>query len=135
VDELMQTSTAMGRPDLWGAGLKTVAMLSIVVAVMIVVLFLIRRFVYARDGLGHGGLIRVLCIHHLSPKERIGLVDVAGEKLVIGITPENITCLTTISDSEIEGRIGQAGEDNAGKGLFRGILSASMKGRGRSNGK
>lgn len=130
----MQTQAAMGQPDLWGAGLKTVAMLSIVVAIMIVVLFLIRRFVYAKDGNGHGGLIRVLSIHHLSPKERIGLVDVAGEKLVIGITPENITCLTRISDSEAHGKIDQAGKDSPGKGLFRGILSASMKGRGRSNG-
>jgi flagellar biogenesis protein FliO len=69
----------------------------------------------------------------LSPKERIGLIDVVGEKLIVGITPERITCLTTISNPEVEDRIEKATRDKAEKGLFRGILNASMKGRGRPN--
>lgn len=90
----------MYQPDLWGAGLKTLAMLCIVIGVLILVLFLMRRFLSLREGPWQGQLIRVLSSYHVTPKERIVLIDVAGEKIVIGITPENITSLAKIDKPE-----------------------------------
>ncbi len=100
-----ETSVVAYQPDLWGAALKTLAMLSIVIAVLILVLFLMRRFLYLRTGSGHGELIKVLSSYHMTPKERIALIDVAGEKVLIGITAENITRLAKIKDPKALARI------------------------------
>ena len=132
LNKLAQAPEALNQPDLWGAGIKTVAMLSIVVAVLIVVLYLIKRFVYNKQGLVQGGLIDVISLYHVSPKERIGLVDVAGEKLVVGITPESITCLTTITNPEVKSKIAEAKQSGVGKGLFKRILDSSVNGQEKS---
>ena len=78
--ELTGTSGMMSQPDLWGTGLKTFAMLCIVVAILILVLFLMKRFFYLKNGSGHGQFIKILSSHHLSPKQRVALIDVVGEK-------------------------------------------------------
>ena len=131
--ELTVTSQAMSQPDLWGTGLKTFAMLCIVVAILILVLFLMKRFFYLKDGSGHGQLIKILSSHHVSPKERIALIDVVGEKIVIGITPENITFLTKIEKSEALDRIESLGAAGAPHGLFASFLRSSLKGKGRTS--
>ena len=131
--ELTVTSQAMSQPDLWGTGLKTFAMLCIVVAILILVIFLMKRFFYLTDGSGHGQLIKILSSHHVSPKERIALIDVVGEKIVIGITPENITFLTKIEKSEALDRIESLGAAGAPHGLFASFLRSSLKGKGRTS--
>ena len=131
--ELTVTSQAMSQPDLWGTGLKTFAMLCVVVAILILVLFLMKRFFYLKNGSGHGQLIKILSSHHVTPKERIALIDVVGEKIVIGITPENITFLTKIEKSEALDRIESLGAAGAPHGLFASFLRSSLKGKGRTS--
>jgi len=131
--ELTVTSQAMSQPDLWGTGLKTFAMLCIVVAILILVIFLMKRFFYLKDGSGHGQLIKILSSHHVSPKERIALIDVVGEKIVIGITPENITFLTKIEKSEALDRIESLEAAGAPHGLFASFLRSSLKSKGRTS--
>ncbi|RLB83802.1 MAG: flagellar biosynthetic protein FliO [Deltaproteobacteria bacterium] len=128
---LTETSQVMSQPDLWGTGLKTLAMLCIVVAVLILVLFLIKRFSYLKHGSGHGQFIKILSFHHVTPKERIALIDVVGEKIVIGITPENITFLTKIEKSEALERIESPEATGAAGGLFAKLLTSSLRGKGR----
>lgn len=130
--ELTVTSGMMSQPDLWGTGLKTFAMLCIVVAILILVLFLMKRFFYLKDGLGHAQFIKILSSHHVTPKERIALIDVVGEKIVIGITPESITFLTKIEKSEALDRIESLGAAGAPRGLFANLLRSSLKGKGRN---
>lgn len=129
---LAETSQAISQPDLWGTGLKTFGMLCIVVAILILVVFLMKRFLYLKDGLGHGQFIKILSSHHVTPKERIALVDVVGEKIVIGITPENITFLTKIEKSEALDRIESLEAAGAPHGLFASFLRSSLKGKGRN---
>lgn len=129
---LAETSQAMSQPDLWGTGLKTFAMLCIVVAILILVLFLMKRFFYLKDGSGHGQFIKILSSHHVSPKERIALIDVVGEKIVIGITPENITFLTKIEKSDALDRIESLEAAGAPHGLFASVLRSSLKDKGRN---
>lgn len=131
--ELTGTSGMMSQPDLWGTGLKTFAMLCIVVAILILVLFLMKRFFYLKNGSGHGQFIKILSSHHLSPKQRVALIDVVGEKIVIGITPENITFLTKIEKSEALNRIESLGTAGTPHGLFASFLRSSLKGKGRSS--
>jgi len=129
---LAETSQAMSQPDLWGTGLKTLGMLCIVVAILILVLFLMKRFFYLKDGVGHGQFIKILSSHHVTPKERIALVDVVGEKIVIGITPENITYLTKIEKSEALDKIKNLEATGTPHGLFANFLRSSLKGKGRN---
>jgi flagellar protein FliO/FliZ len=129
---LAETSQAMSQPDLWGTGLKTLGMLCIVVAILILVLFLMKRFFYLKNGVGHGQFIKILSSHHVTPKERIALVDVVGEKIVIGITPENITFLTKIEKSEALDQIESLEATGTPHGLFANFLRSSLKGKGRN---
>jgi flagellar protein FliO/FliZ len=122
----------MSQPDLWGTGLKTFAMLCIVVAILILVLFLMKRLLYLKDGSVHGQFIKILSSHHVAPKQRIALIDVMGEKIVIGITPENITYLTKIEKSEALDRIESLGAAGPPQGLFASFLRSSLKGKVRS---
>ncbi|NVM23040.1 MAG: flagellar biosynthetic protein FliO [Desulfobacterales bacterium] len=126
---LTETSGMMYQPTLWGAGLKTLAMLCIVVGILILVLFLIKRFLYLKDGSGHGQLIRVLSTYHMTPKERIALIDVAGEKIVIGMTAESINCLAKIEKSDVLERIEKNKALEADSGPFTKFLALSLRNR------
>ena len=87
-------------PDLWITLLKSVAMLSLVLGVLLAVLYLIRRFYGRYSGASDRGLIRMVATHHVAPKERIVLLDVLGEKILIGVTPQQINYLATISNGQ-----------------------------------
>ncbi len=130
MDELTGTSVMMSQPNLWGAGLKTLGMLCIVVAILILVLFLVKRFSYLKNGSGHGQFIKILSSHHVTPRERIALIDVVGEKIVIGITPDNITFLTKIERSVALERIESLEVAGAPHSLFANFLKSSLKGKG-----
>ena len=130
MDELAQTSDVICQPDLWWAGLKTLAMLSIVVSVLIFLLFIDKRFVYQRHDIGQGRLIKMISSYHISPKQRIALIDVAGEKLIIGITPDKITRLATINNPDVLGHIDEGGTVESGGGLFRKFLTSSLRDKG-----
>lgn len=133
MDALAETSQAMSQPELWGAGLKAFGMLCIVMAILILVLFIMKRFLYLKGNSSHGQFIKMLSFHHITPKERIALIDVVGEKIVIGITPDNITFLTKIEKSEALDRIESLEASGASRGIFAGFLKSSLKGKGRND--
>ena len=129
---LEETSQMMTQPELWGTGLKTFGMLCIVLAILVMALFLMKRFFYLKNGFGNGQLIKILSSHHLTPKERITLIDVVGEKIVIGITPESITFITKIEKSEALDRIESIEGTRAPHGVFAGLLKSSLKSKGKN---
>jgi len=88
----------MSELNLFSTGLKTLAMLFIVLGLLILVLYLIKRFLLLRRGAKGDRLIKVLSSLHLSPKERIEVIEISGEKIVLGITPGNISFLTKIKE-------------------------------------
>ena len=75
-----------------------------------------------RSAIGSGErLIEVVANHHLSPKQSIAVVKVAGKKLVLGITDESINLITRIQDGEEPGDTGEAEEtSSAGAGTREG---------------
>jgi len=86
--------------NLLSTGLKTAGMLLIVLALLIGVLYVMKRFsFFQRESTGEL-LIRVLSTKHLSPKERIEVIEISGERIVVGISPNNITFLTKLKDSD-----------------------------------
>jgi flagellar protein FliO/FliZ len=84
-------------PDLWITLLKSFGMLCVVLALLIALLWLMRRL-YHGGGSRQPGLIRIRSSAYLAPKERIVLVDVMGEKLLLGVTPQQINLLARVSD-------------------------------------
>ena len=87
----------MIEPELINTGLKTIAMLFIVLGVLILVLYIMKKFVSPKKK-GKGELIvKVVSSLHLSPKERIDVIEISGERIVVGITPGSINFLTKLS--------------------------------------
>ena len=76
--------------DIWIAFGRTFGMLVIVLALLFLVVYGLKRFSAKR---GHRGEKRISVIeaHHLSPKEKLVLVEVAGERVLIGVTPQQIS--------------------------------------------
>lgn len=107
-------------------------MLCVVVAVLILVLFLMKRFSKIRGVSGCGDLINILGTHYVTPKQRIALVDIAGEKIVIGITQDKISFLTKIKGREALERIENGKARGGGCGLFSNLLKSAIKGKGGS---
>ncbi len=105
-------------PDLWITLLKSAAMLSIVLAVVICVLLLIKRLFHYRGGYGEHGVIRMLASCYVAPKERILLIDVMGEKILIGVTTQSITCLANMGKVKEPEII----NDPASRGAFMNLL-------------
>ena len=102
----------MSELNLIGTGLRTVAMLSIVLGLLVLVLYLMKRFLFINRGAKGDLLIKILSSLHLSPKERIEVIEVSGERIVLGITPGSITFLTKLNDVPGEmGEPGGTGED------------------------
>jgi flagellar protein FliO/FliZ len=87
----------MDTPELWITLLKSIGMLSLVLGLLIASLYLIRKLLYGQSGTSARGTIQMLATYHISPKERIILVDVLGEKILLGVTPQNIHRLATLS--------------------------------------
>ena len=72
--------------EIWIAFFRTFSMLFLVLALLLLVFYLIRRFSAQQGMKGSGGFIRVLATHHLSPKEKLVLVHVMEETILIGVT-------------------------------------------------
>ena len=87
----------MIEPELINTGLKTIAMLFIVLGVLVLVIYIMKKFMSPK-GKGKGDLIiRVVSSLYLSPKERVEVIEISGERIVVGITPGNISFLTKLS--------------------------------------
>ena len=92
--------------NLLSIGIKTAAMLFVVLGFLILVLFFMKKYLMSRRGLRGDLIIKTLSSLYLSPKERIEVVEVSGERIVVGITPGNISFLTklnhpTLKDAEL----------------------------------
>ena len=96
--------------NLINTGLKTTAMLFLVLGLLILVLYIMKRFLFLKRGPKGDMFIKVLSSLHLSPKERIEVIEISGEKIVVGITPSNISFLTKLSD--VHGETGQIRGNN-----------------------
>ena len=70
--------------------------ISIVLGLLVLVLYVMKRFLGLRRGADGNLFIRVLSSLPLSPKARIEVIEISGERIVLGITPGNISFLTKL---------------------------------------
>jgi len=86
--------------EIWAAFARTLSMLFVVLIVLVLLFYFIKRFLNKGGSKGND-FISVLAVHYISPKEKILLLDVLNEKILIGVTPQSISKLGTI-DSDID---------------------------------
>lgn len=82
--------------DMASTVLKTLAMLFVVLALLLAVLFVLKKAAVLRRGPEGDVPIRLVSSFALSSKDRIAVVEIASEKIALGVSPGNIRFLTRI---------------------------------------
>ncbi|MDR2861242.1 MAG: flagellar biosynthetic protein FliO [Syntrophobacterales bacterium] len=98
--------------------LKMISALALVLGIMIGLAFLFRRF-FQQTGLSmpDGAAIRILSVKHLGPKNSIMIVDILGQIIVIGVSQQQMSYITTIDNKEALSRLPSLnGASGEGKG-------------------
>jgi flagellar protein FliO/FliZ len=120
--------------DIWFAFARTFSMLFLVLALLILAFYLIKKFSIVKGIKGGKDFIKVLGIHHLSPKEKLVLLDVLGDTILIGVTPSHIC---KISSFEKDKDIDISNDKNATGFKFSEFLTqkigSSLKDKGKDN--
>jgi flagellar protein FliO/FliZ len=98
----LKDSRPTGKPmEMIPSGLKMISMFAVVLGLMFLIFFGFKKYVLKNTAFGGGNkLVNVLGTWFLGPKKNIALVEVAGEVLVLGMSQENITLLSSIIDEE-----------------------------------
>ena len=84
--------------DMWMEFAKSFGMLFAVLAFFLIALYIVRRFSGRFGTKGSMELIKVLSVHHLSPKEKLILVSVQDESVLIGVSPAGISSLARFDE-------------------------------------
>ena len=85
--------------NLISTGMKTIAMLALVIACVIFVLYIMRRFLGVATGTKGEVDIKRLGALYFSPKERIEVVEISGERIVLGVAPGSVNYIITLKDT------------------------------------
>jgi flagellar biosynthetic protein FliO len=94
------------------SGLRMLTTLSLVLGLIFLLFFGFKKYVLKNTAFGGGKLVKVLSTSFLAPKKNITLVEVAGEILVLGVSDQNISLLTSIREPRRIEEIKSAHGDN-----------------------
>ena len=72
----------------------------IVLSILFAAVYLVKKYPGKKKELAGQEEIRVVANTYLGPKKSIALVEVAGEKLVVGVTATHITMLTKVGSDK-----------------------------------
>jgi len=121
--------------ELIPSGMKMISMFALVLGLMFLIFFGYKKYVLKNTAFGGGDkLVSVLGTWFLGPKKNISLVEVAGEVLVLGVSQENITLLTSITSHEKIEEIKNAGNKgrnvrSSNSSLFEDIKDRTPSGK------
>lgn len=105
-----------------GAVLQMIAALALVLAILVGLYWLARRFLPSAS-LGGGGKMRILGRLGLGARKQVVMLEVAGKTLVLGVSQDRITLLTSLEDGGGQPPADQAGE----KGFVKALRRAQKK--------
>ena len=94
-------------PDAISTTLQMLTALAIVLGGLLVVFYLLKRFLRRDAGGPENPLIRVIASQYIGIKKNIALVEVPGTVLVLGVSNDNISLLTKIEDQRVMDAIRQ----------------------------
>lgn len=89
-----------GGKGLGGSVLRTVLALGVVVALIFVLRFVLRRFGPGRQGRGRGGPMTVLARTSVSPRQQMLLVRLGRRLVLVGSGPEGMVSLAEVRDAD-----------------------------------
>ena len=88
-------------PDVFSTAMQMLTALGIVLGGLLVVFYLVKRFLKRDVGGSKEQFIRVIANHYIGIKKNIALVEVPGAILVVGVSNDNISLLTKIDDQSV----------------------------------
>lgn len=99
-DEVSSTVDAASKSSssLLMSGLRSLVALVFLVLVIVGISLLLKRYRRGRGGFGGSGLVKVLGVEAVSGKHQVMLLELLDEVMVIGVSGERMTLLTTIND-------------------------------------
>lgn len=107
--------------------LKMAGSLAVVVTLMFLLLYFLKKTGLNQGGGRAGSLIRVMDTRMIAPKKYIAIVEIADQCLAVGITEHNINLLTVLGD-EVKTSLGvAAGHTGPGSSSFAGVLRRSLR--------
>ncbi len=80
--------------------LKMIFALAVVLGLLIGVMYFVKVFMQQTSPVSDGQLINIISSKYLGPKNRIILVEVLGQILVVGISNQQMTTLASIDDPQ-----------------------------------
>jgi flagellar protein FliO/FliZ len=87
--------------DFWDSFIRMASALALVLALMGGLVLLVRRFAGGRLSVpGSSQIVQVIGSGYIGPRKTISLVSVAGEFVVVGMTPTELVSLGHITDRE-----------------------------------
>ncbi|MGM0418706.1 MAG: flagellar biosynthetic protein FliO [Thermodesulfobacteriota bacterium] len=111
--------------NLYSELFKTIGMLAIVLGLIVAVLYFIKKYALkASPGSGKSEF-RLLSSFHLGNREKLVMIEVENEKLLLGVTQNSISLLSKYENSD-EDQNGENGNDSV-KNDFSKFLSGSLK--------
>jgi flagellar protein FliO/FliZ len=88
-------------PDMMATGLKMIGSLGVVLGMVLLLLYGVKKLSRQRMGATGGKRIHVLESHYMGVKKSVSLVRVPGKVLVLGITADRINLLDTLDDETV----------------------------------
>ena len=121
-------TTTFAQPDLYTTAIKTFSTLAIMLAVILIGFYLVKRFWPKGSGfMSAHQWVRVITATSIAPKKMISLVEVGDEILVLGLTDGHISLLTKVTDEQmIHSLRASQGKKNVGSPFyqqFKGLIT------------
>ncbi|MCB9481287.1 MAG: flagellar biosynthetic protein FliO [Desulfobacteraceae bacterium] len=82
-----------GTTDLYAELFKTFGMLAIVLGIIVAALYFVKKFISSNFSMGEKSKIRIVSSFYLGSREKLLIIDVEGERLLLGVTRENISLI------------------------------------------
>lgn len=113
--------TTFTQPDLYTTAIKTFSTLAVMLAVILIGFYLVKRFWPKAAGfMSAHQWVKVITTTSIAPKKMISLVEVGDEILVLGLTDSHISLLTKVTDEEmIHSLRASQGNKNLGSPFYR----------------
>lgn len=101
--------------NLVSTGVKTLGMLFVVLALLVITLYLFKRLSNFHNQAAGDVSIKTLSTLALTPKDKLQVVQIEGQKIVVGVSPSGINYITKINAMTSEHEIMKPNdpEDNA----------------------
>ncbi len=93
--------TPVPPPNLISTSIRMIISLLIVVALIYLVVYILKKYSYPAS-VGSSDLIKVISFSYLRGKEMLYLVKVGNKLILLGVTPNNISFITSFKEEDFE---------------------------------